>query len=125
MKLTDAVIKNINHQDKDQFFSMQGTEGLTLVVYKYPSRSKTWFYQYRPKGKNSIRLKVGTYEELGINKAISRAKIISNEIFSGKDPSARLQIILKLEMQKQLKFKQIKKLVLNYYTIKITVFTKK
>ena len=67
MKLTDAVIKNINHQDKDQFFSMQGTEGLTLVVYKYPSTSKTWFYQYRPKGKNSLRLKVGTYEELGIN----------------------------------------------------------
>ena len=26
MKLTDAVIKNINHQDKDQFFSMQGIE---------------------------------------------------------------------------------------------------
>ena len=75
MKLTDAVIKNINHQDKDQFFSMQGTEGLTLVVYRYPSTSKTWFYQYRPKGKNSLRLKVGTYEELGINKAISSNKI--------------------------------------------------
>jgi hypothetical protein len=41
MKLTDAVIKNINHKDKDQFFSMQGTEGLTLVVYRYPSTSKT------------------------------------------------------------------------------------
>ena len=93
MKLTDAVIKNINHQDKDQFFSMQGTEGLTLVVYKYPSRSKTWFYQYRPKGKNSLRLKVGTYEELGINKAVSRAKKISNEIFSGKDPYAARQSV--------------------------------
>ena len=46
MKLTDAFIKNINHQDRDQFLSMQGTEGLTLVVYKYPSKSKTWFYQY-------------------------------------------------------------------------------
>ena len=43
MKLTDAVIKNINHQDKDQFFSMQGTEGLTLIVYKYPSTSNIWF----------------------------------------------------------------------------------
>ena len=93
MKLTDTVIKKINHQDKDQFFSMQGTEGLTLVVYKYPSRSKTWFYQYRPKGKNSIRLKVGTYDELGINKAISRAKVISNEIFSGKDPYAARQSV--------------------------------
>ena len=91
MKLTDAVIKNINHQDKDQFFSMQGTEGLTLVVYKYPSKSKTWFYQYRPRGKNPVRLKVGTYEELGITKAVSRAKKISNEIFSGKDPYAARQ----------------------------------
>ena len=93
MKLTDAVIKNINHQDKDQFFSMQGTEGLTLVVYKYPSTSKAWFYQYRPKGKNSLRLKVGTYEELGINKAVSRAKKISNEIFLGKDPYAARQSV--------------------------------
>ena len=91
MKLTDAFIKNINHQDRDQFFSMQGTEGLTLVVYKYPSKSKTWFYQYRPRGKNSVRLKVGTYEELGITKAVSRAKKISNEIFSGKDPYAARQ----------------------------------
>ena len=91
MKLTDAFIKNINHQDRDQFFSMQGTEGLTLVVYKYPSKSKTWFYQYRPRGKNPVRLKVGTYEELGITKAVSRAKKISNEIFSGKDPYAARQ----------------------------------
>mgnify|MGYP001372746208 FL=1 len=74
MKLTDAFTKNINHQDRDQFFSMQSTEGLTLVVYKYPSKSKTWFYEYRPRGKNPVRLKVGTYEELGITKAVSRAK---------------------------------------------------
>ena len=91
MKLTDAFFKNVNHQDRDQFFSMQGTEGLTLVVYKYPSKSKTWFYQYRPRGKNPVRLKVGTYEELGITKAVSRAKKISNEIFSGKDPYAARQ----------------------------------
>ena len=91
MKLTDAFFKNVNHQDRDQFFSMQGTEGLTLVVYKYPSTSKTWFNQYRPKDKNSLSLKVGTYEELGINKAVSRTKKISNEIFLGKNPYAARQ----------------------------------
>ena len=50
---------------------MSVSSRLTLVVYKYPSKSKTWFYQYRPRGKNPVRLKVGTYEELGITKAVS------------------------------------------------------
>ena len=57
MKLTDKYILNLKHLDKDQFFSQEGVEGLTLRVYKYPSKAKTWFYQYRPKGKNSIRIK--------------------------------------------------------------------
>ena len=86
MKLTDNYISKIKHLDKDQFFSMPGVEGLTLQVYKHPSKSKTWFYQYRPKGKNPVRLKVGSYEELGINKAVTRAKKLSNDIFMGKDP---------------------------------------
>ena len=80
MKLTDNYISKIKHLDKDQFFSMPGVEGLTLQVYKFPSKSKTWFYQYRPKGKNPVRLKVGSYEELGINKAVTRAKKLSNLI---------------------------------------------
>ena len=86
MKLTDNYISKIKHLDKNQFFSMPGVEGLTLQVYKFPSKSKTWFYQYRPKGKNPVRLKVGSYEELGINKAVTRAKKLSNDIFMGKDP---------------------------------------
>ncbi len=86
MKLTDNYISKIKHLDKDQFFSMPGVEGLTLQVYKHPSKSKTWFYQYRPKGKYPVRLKIGSYEELGINKAVTRAKKLSNDIFMGKDP---------------------------------------
>ena len=49
MNLTDKYISNLKHLDKDQFFSQEGTEGLTLRVYKYPSKAKTWFYQYRPR----------------------------------------------------------------------------
>ena len=86
MKLTDNYISKIKHLDKDQFFSMPGVEGLTLQVYKHPSKSKTWFYQYRPKGKYPVRLKIGSYEELGINKAVTRAKKLSNDIFMSKDP---------------------------------------
>ena len=56
MKLTDKYISNLKHLDKDQFFSQEGVEGLTLRVYKYPSKAKTWFYQYRP-----IRPLVGTW----------------------------------------------------------------
>ena len=86
MKLTDNYISKIKHLDKDQFFSMPGVEGLTLQVYKHPSKSKTWFYQYRPKGKASVRIQLGSYEDLGITKAKSRAKKLSNDLFMGKDP---------------------------------------
>mgnify|MGYP006102881985 CR=1 FL=1 len=51
MKLTDKYISNLKHLDKDQFFSQEGTESLTPRVNKYPSTTKTWFYQYRPKRK--------------------------------------------------------------------------
>jgi len=37
MKLTDKYISNLKHLDKDQFFSQEGVEGLTLRIYKYPS----------------------------------------------------------------------------------------
>jgi len=30
MKLTDKYISNLKHLDKDQFFSQEGVEGLTL-----------------------------------------------------------------------------------------------
>tara|TARA_R110002012_G_scaffold135539_2_gene289411 strand:+ start:100 stop:1452 length:1353 start_codon:yes stop_codon:yes gene_type:complete len=86
MKLTDNYISKIKHLDKDQFFNMSGVEGLTLRVYKYPSTAKTWFYQYRPKGKSPVRIKIGSHFELGINKAITRAKKTSNDIFNGEDP---------------------------------------
>ena len=58
MKLTDKYISNLKHLDKDQFFSQEGVEGLTLRIYKYLSTAKTWFYQYRPKGKSSVRIKI-------------------------------------------------------------------
>jgi hypothetical protein len=32
MKLTDKYISNLKHLDKDQFFSQEGVEGLTLRV---------------------------------------------------------------------------------------------
>ena len=46
----------------------------------------TWFYQYRPKSKYPVRLKIGQYEEPGINKAVTRVKKLSNDLFMGKDP---------------------------------------
>ena len=77
MKLTDNYISKIKHLDKDQFFSMPGVEGLTLQVYKHPSKSKTWFYQYRPKGKNPVRLKVGSYEELAKFMALGNRTLLT------------------------------------------------
>ena len=73
MKLTDKYIKDLNHLDKDKWISHNSVTGLVLGVYKYPSKSKTFFYQYRPKGKHSVRIKIGSYEELGIQRTIKRA----------------------------------------------------
>ena len=54
-----------------------------------------------------------------------KSKILIKNLDTIKDQLVLLQIILKLEMQRQLKFKLIKKLALNYCMIKITVFIKK
>ena len=94
MKLTDSYIKKLKHLDKDQWISHDGVTGLVLAVYKYPSTSKTFFYQYRPKGKDPVRIKIGSYEELGIQRAIKRAQKISNDIFEGKDPHQTRQKFL-------------------------------
>lgn len=51
IKLTDAYINKIKHTDKDQYFYMPNVGGLLLIVRKYPSKSKIFYYQYRPKGK--------------------------------------------------------------------------
>ncbi len=86
IKLTDAYINKIKHTDKDQYFYMPNVGGLLLIVRKYPSKSKIFYYQYRPKGKNSVKIRIGSYYELGIQKAVTRAKKIANDIFMGQDP---------------------------------------
>ena len=86
MKLTDAFIRKLKHSNKNQFFSQEGVEGLTLRIYKHPSTAKTWFYQYRPEGKSSVRLKIGSYTEYNVVKATARAKKVAHDIFMGHDP---------------------------------------
>lgn len=104
MKLTDAYIKKINHLDKDQFIRHDSQPGLVLRVLKYPSQSKTWYYQYRPKGKNPVRLKLGTYAELGIVRAVKRAQSMANDIFQGHDIySARQKIKSENTLGEQIK----------------------
>lgn len=58
IKLTDAYINKIKHTDKDQYFYMPNVGGLLLIVRKYPSKSKIFYYQYRPKGKIQLRLEL-------------------------------------------------------------------
>ena len=80
MKLTDKYIVNLNHLDKDKFLKYPGVQGLTLRVYAWPSAAKTWFYQYRPKGKVSVRIhtkKSNKVLELGNEMPVCR--IINNQ----------------------------------------------
>ena len=54
-----------------------------------------------------------------------KSKILIKNLDQIKDQLVLLQIILKLEMQRQLKFKLIKKLALNYCMTRIIAFIKK
>ena len=47
---------------------------------------KSWYYNYRPKGKNPQRIKLGPLNALTPALARIRAKQIQKEIFDGKDP---------------------------------------
>ena len=86
-KLTDAVIRSINPLDERKIYSAD-YPGLELWVN--PGGTKSWYKQYRVKGKKSPeRFRLGNYPQITIRDAELRAKKIDNDLFLGKDPKEK------------------------------------
>ena len=74
-KLTDAVIRSINPLDERKIYSAD-YPGLELWVN--PGGTKSWYKQYRVKGKKSPeRFRLGNYPQITIRDAELRAKKIN------------------------------------------------
>src|SRR6056300_676598 len=96
-KLTDAYCRSLNRLDK-RYFKPGDYPGLEFWVM--PSGVKTWFFQYKVKGKKyQQRKKLGNYPSLGVVEATKRAKELSIKIYNGEDPQQTEKAeILKMQL---------------------------
>ena len=86
-KLTDATIRSLNPLDERKIYPAD-YPGLELWVN--PGGKKTWYKQYRVKGKKSPeRYRLGSYPKITIRDAEIRAKKIDNDLFLGLDPKEK------------------------------------
>lgn len=101
-KLTDATVRSLKRQDKTTIHSGD-YPGLYLWVLV--SGSKSWYYQQRIKGKKyPYRKNLGQYPTVGVQEAINRAKIISQQIYNGTDPREQLKSeVLKMQLGEAIK----------------------
>ena len=60
-----------------------------MWLWIYPSGFKTWYYHYRPRGKQTTNIKLGRFEMLNPSQARTRAKEIQGDIVKGNDPLER------------------------------------
>ena len=92
-KLTEATIKSLNPLDKRKIYPAD-YPGLELWVN--PGGTKTWYKQYRVKGKKiPDRFRLGNYPQITIRDAELRAKKIDNDLFLGKVRTRKKKKLLK------------------------------
>ena len=101
-KLTDAYCKSLPRLDK-RYFKPGDYPGLQICVL--PSGTKTWYFQYKVKGKKyQERKNLGKYPTVGVVEAIKKAKIISGQLFEGNDPKEQIKSdILKMQFGEALR----------------------
>ena len=87
INLTPGYCRNLKAKDKQYFVLDLNCPGLWLRVY--PSGFKTWYYHYRPRGKQTTSIKLGRLEMLNPSQARKRAKEIQGDIVKGNDPLER------------------------------------
>ena len=87
INLTPGYCKELKPLDKDYFICDLNCTGLWLRVF--PTGMKTWYYRYRPKNKNPVRMKLGRLEMLNPSQARKRVREIQGDIVRGKDPAQR------------------------------------
>ena len=87
INLTPGLCKDLRPKDKLYYVCDKNCPGLWLWIY--PSGFKTWYYHYRPRGKQSANIKLGRFEMLNPSQARIRAKEIQGDIVKGNDPLER------------------------------------
>ena len=89
INLTPGYCRDIKARNKQFFVHDLNCPGLWLRIY--PSGFKTWYYHYRPKGRQTTSIKLGRFEMLNPSQARTRAKEIQADIIKGNDPYERKQ----------------------------------
>ena len=116
--LTDAICRDLNRLDK-RYYKPGDYPGLEFWVM--PTGVKTWFFQYKIKGKKyQQRKKIGNYPVIGVVEAFNRAKELSTKIYNGDDPKeAEKTDILNMQLGAALRsYYQEELTVVNQYSIK-------
>ncbi len=89
INLTEALVKTFKGKEKDYYVS-DTTPGLKLRVYpthpKTGLTQKTYYFVYRPKGKNPTKIKLDSIDKLSITKARARVKKLQSDLFNNIDP---------------------------------------
>ena len=60
INLTPGFCRDLKARDKKYFVKNLNCPGLWLQILT--SEFKTWYYSYRPKGKGTVRIKLGRFE---------------------------------------------------------------
>ena len=87
INLTPGYCRDLPTKDKRYFVKDCNCPGLWLQIL--PTGFKTWYYRYRPKGKEMAFVKLGRFEMLNPSQARTRAKEIQGDIVKGNDPIER------------------------------------
>jgi len=88
--LTEAAVKRARAPKTGQTFLWDAAvKGFGLRIL--PSGSKTFWYQYRPRGGSSRMIRIGSYPAISVAKARKIASTYAGEVASGGNPAADLQ----------------------------------
>ena len=109
--LSDAICRSLPRLDK-RYMKQGDYPGLEFHVQ--PGGNKSWYYQFRIKGKKGqIRKKIGTYPVIGVVEAVSRAKQLAKDIYEGTDPRQTEKVeTLKLQLGTAIKTYYVEELTL-------------
>ena len=83
--LTMGFCKKQKAKDNRYFICDTQVPGLWLKIM--PSGYKSWVYSCRPKGNKTMRVVIGSFDELSPAKARLRTKKIQRDMFDGKHPA--------------------------------------
>ena len=76
INLTPGYCRDIKARNKQFFVHDLNCPGLWLRIY--PSGFKTWYYHYRPKGRQTTSIKLGRFEMLNPSILLDLCHLVHN-----------------------------------------------